>query len=182
MRVRRLSLLFAFVVLVLLLATVSRFIDARAPTTIQNGISYMTWRSIWSSPLGYDRSLADLATTGADWVSVIVTNYQDTITSTTIITTINTPTDADLVHAITQAHSLGLKVMLKPHVDLANDPIHWRGDIGQGFTETQWATWFASYQSFIYHYAQLAQAYDVEQFCVGTELATRRVGPATGGQ
>lgn len=73
---------------------------------------------------------------------------------------------------ISKAHSLGLKVMLKPHVDLNNDPgpNHWWGNIGEGFTEDDWAAWFASYRDFITHYATLAQDNGVEQFCAGTEL------------
>lgn len=39
---------------------------------------------------------------------------QQTISSTTIYTTTDTPTDADVIHAIDQAHRLGLKVMLSP--------------------------------------------------------------------
>jgi hypothetical protein len=136
----------------------------------QKGISYASWwPGLYSDP-DADLALANLADTGANWISLIVTQYQDTLTSTIIYPTPGTPTDADLIHVITQAHSLGLKVMLKPHVDIASDPNLWRSYIGQGFTETEWNAWFASYQDFINHYAQLAQIYGVEQFCVGTEL------------
>jgi hypothetical protein len=76
------------------------------------------------------------------------------------------------VHVINRAHRLGLKVMLKPHVDLANGPDHWRGNIGQGFSEADWTAWFTSYKDMIFHYAQLAQTHGVEQFCVGTELVS----------
>jgi hypothetical protein len=76
-----------------------------------------------------------------------------------------------LIHVIRQAHELGLRVMLKPHVDLWNDPSHWRGEIGTDFkSEAEWTDWFASYQSFIEHYADLASAHGADQFCVGTEL------------
>jgi hypothetical protein len=60
--------------------------------------------------------------------------------------------------------------MLKPHIDLSNDPTHWRGEIGFGTDETAWAQWFASYRDFIVHYAQLAQETGVELFAIGTEL------------
>jgi len=40
---------------------------------------------------------------------LIVTQYQDNISSTTIYSTTATPTDADLIHVITQAHGLGAK-------------------------------------------------------------------------
>jgi hypothetical protein len=145
---------------------------AAEPVAKQKGMTFGSW-----SPGGYsapdaDQALSELRDDGVDWISLLVTWYQDTYTSTTIYAAPNTPTDEDLLHAINQAHSLGMKVMLKPHLDLANDSSHWRGDIGIGFSESDWITWFASYKTFIYHYAQLAQADGADQFCVGTELVS----------
>ena len=125
--------------------------------------------SIYSDP-NADRALAELADMGVGWVSIVVTQYQDTVHSTAIAPTEGTPTDADVRHAIRAAHAEGLNVMLKPHVDLWNDPNHWRGEIGPNFTTAQWNTWFASYTAMITHYAQLAAEEGVEQFSVGTEL------------
>jgi len=137
----------------------------------QNGMSYAAWwPGEYSKPYA-DHSLANLANTGATWISLIVTQYQDSVYTTDIYAAPGTPTDADLVHAIAQAHRYGLKVMLKPHVDLANDPSHWRGQIGEYYSESDWAHWFSSYQKFINHYAELAQANHAEQFCAGTELS-----------
>jgi cellulose synthase/poly-beta-1,6-N-acetylglucosamine synthase-like glycosyltransferase len=102
------------------------------------GISYVAyWRNLYSSPQS-DQSLALLAATGANSVSIIVTCYQETITSTEILclTDSQTPTDDDLRHVIARAHQLGLAVMLKPIIDLSNDPTHWRGEIGFGTDET----------------------------------------------
>jgi hypothetical protein len=137
----------------------------------QNGISYACWwPGLYSQP-DSDVSLAQLAETGARWISLIVTCYQEDLSSTQIFASEATPTDDDLVHVIGQAHSLGLKVMLKPHLDLWNDRAHWRGNIGEAFgSEAEWAEWFSSYRSFIEHYAELAAASGVDQFCVGCEL------------
>lgn len=171
MKARRFSL-FAFAATLLLLVLAIQRLNAQVRPSMQKGISYAAWWSGEYSQPDADLSLANLAATGANWISLIVTGYQDTITSTTIFTTTATPTDADLIHAITQAHSLGLKVMLKPHVDLLEGPPRWRGQIGQEFTtEAEWAAWFASHRSFIEHYADLAQSYGVDQFCAGTELS-----------
>lgn len=138
---------------------------------VQKGISYAGYTSGRYDQPYADLSLGQLAATGASWVSVIVTAYQPAITSTAISLATATPTDAELTRAITIAHSLGLKVMLKPHVDLSADPTHWRGQIGQAFaTEAEWAAWFASYREFIGHYADIARDGNVEQFSVGTEL------------
>jgi len=78
--------------------------------------------------------------------------------------------DASLVDVITKAHRLGLKVMLKPHIDITNDPEFWRGDIGTGFTAKQWDEWFASYTQFILHFAKMAERYHAEMLSVSCEL------------
>jgi hypothetical protein len=66
---------------------------------------------------------------------------------------------------IALVHERGLKVMLKPHVDLPGtvSRIHIR--------PRSHATWFTAYTAFITHYANLAARTGVEQFAVGTELA-----------
>ena len=116
-------------------------------------------------------SLRALRATGANWVMVLVTVYQDDIEATTISRTEpNTPIDASLRSIIGYAHHIGLKVMLKPQLDLLNDPTHWRGQIGPDFTDAEWTAWFASYDEQIVHYAQLAAATHCEQFSVGCEL------------
>ena len=163
--------------LALLLMLLGVGLNAAAPTAaqptppaIQRGYSFAAWWSgIYSDP-NADRALAELADMGAGWVSIVVTQYQDTIHSTAIGPTDGTPTDADVRHAIHAAHAEGLSVMLKPHVDLWNDPNHWRGEIGPNFTTAQWNSWFASYTTMITHYAELAAEEGVEQFSVGTEL------------
>jgi hypothetical protein len=141
--------------------------------SFQKGMSFATWWEGQYSDSGSDISLERLKSTGANWISLIVTAYQDTYQSTAIdFASAHTPTDADLIHVINLAHSLGLKVMLKPHLDLRDESNgHWRGDIGTGFTtEAQWSAWFASYRSFIEHYARLAQTNGADQFSAGTEL------------
>jgi hypothetical protein len=145
---------------------------APAPPGFQKGISYAAWwQGLYSTPEA-DQALVELAATGAEWMALIVTCYQETYLDTKITCDLpQTPTDDDLIHAIQAAHRLGLKVMLKPHVDLNSDLDHWRGNIGSGFrSEAEWQAWFASYQAVIIHYAALAQAQGVEQFSLGTEL------------
>lgn len=144
------------------------------PPDFPKGLSFAAWWAGQYQEPGADLSLAALRTTGANWISLIVTAYQYHYDSTAIdYSSPHTPTDADLIHVITLAHEMGLKVMLKPHLDLADEAVSgkWRGDIGSGFTsEAQWAAWFSAYEAFIEHYAELAQDQGVEQFCIGTEL------------
>jgi hypothetical protein len=144
-----------------------------APPGFQKGMSYATWwQGNYSSPQA-DQALAELMDTGTQWLSLIVTCYQETAASTEITCDLpRTPTDDDLLHALQTARELGLKVMLKPHLDLNSDDAHWRGDIGDGFeSEAQWSAWFDAYETMIVRYAALAEDQRLEQFCVGTELA-----------
>lgn len=150
-----------------------QFVEVTPPSPFQKGMSYVTWQSGAFSAASADEALEELAATGTNWIALVVTGYQETITSTVIWYDLpQTSTDDDLVHVFGKARELGLNVMLKPHVDLLNDPQHWRGEIGWDFDESQWSTWFISYDNFISHYAALAaQNQDVVKiFSVGTEL------------
>jgi len=67
--------------------------------------------------------------------------------------------------AIELAREKGLKVMLKPHV--------WLSD--HSFTGTlelsseQWKVWQSGFTDYILAFAELAEQYNVELFCIGTE-------------
>lgn len=138
----------------------------------QKGMSYTSWVPGGYCSAASDQSLQNLSATGTEWISLIVTGYHETIASTSVDwASSRTPSDSNLNHAISTAHKLGLRVMLKPHVDLLHDSANSRGQVGEAFTEKQWQTWFASYLAGILHYADLAQAQGVEQFCIGTELS-----------
>lgn len=138
----------------------------------QRGIEYFTWSRGEYSSAASDQTLAEvIPPLGATWVAVAFECWQDTIHSVEIqCGTPGTPSPADLAHVIQAAHSLGLRVMLKPHLWLRNDPRHWRGQIGLGADDAWWGDWFASYTQFIVGYASLAEEYDVDYFVVGTEL------------
>ena len=137
------------------------------------GMTFASWtRGRYASAQG-EQALAELAAIGAEWVAIIVTGYQRAGTSRIIRRhSRRTASDAALIAAIATAHGLGLRVMLKPHVDLEGDAAPGRWLIGTGFTEeSQWETWFTAYRRFIGHYATLAQESGVELFAIGTELA-----------
>lgn len=142
-------------------------------TPFMRGISYSSGKPGEYSSLQSDTTLAQvIKPMGANWIALIVTCYQDNITSTQIrcMTDSSTPTDDDITHAIQYAHSLGIRVMLKPHIELINDPTHWRGEIDFGSDEKAWRAWFEAYTNFVTHYATLAQMTGADYFAVGTEL------------
>lgn len=143
-------------------------------SAFQKGIVYASWLPGEYSSAASDRTLAQsIKPLGANWIAIVVTCYQKRVTSTQIQCQpqSSTPTDADLIHVIADAHRAGLRVMLKPHLDLADNSRQWRGKIGFGGNNTSWQAWFSSYSEFIAHYAQLAQDTGTDYFVVGTELA-----------
>ena len=144
--------------------------DARE---FQRGVAYTGYGGTAYEGDGPLQSLQELRLTNASWASVLVTGLQETINTTSIdFAGPGTPNDASVERIIGRAHDLGLKVMLKPHVDLANDSAHYRGEIGPAFTAADWTAWFASYRPFILHYAEMAARTKCEMFCVGCELGT----------
>jgi hypothetical protein len=108
-----------------------------------------------------------LGATGSTWGGVLVTWYMDRRDSIVIAPdNQQTPTDAAVVAAVRDLHALGLKVMLKPHVDVKDGS--WRGTIRPSDS----TAWFSSYDAFVARCAALAQTEGVELFDVGTELVT----------
>jgi hypothetical protein len=110
------------------------------------------------------QSLQNLKADHANEVTLIIPLVQTSETSTDIHSTGNTPTDAALVTAIQEAHALGLSVTLKPHDEISDGA--WRANIDP----IDRTTWFNNYETVLKHYAQIAQANNVEQIVLGTEL------------
>jgi len=136
---------------------------------IYSGITHVSWSTGEYSTAAGKTSQDALAGAGGNWAGVLVTYYMSTYTSTTISPAAggpSTPSDADVIAAIGELHAMGMKVMLKPHVDTLDGS--WRGQIAP----TDANAWFTSYDTFIVHFAQLAEANGVEMFCIGTELAS----------
>ncbi len=139
----------------------------------QKGVAYTSWWKGEYSSQASDSTIEEaIKPLGANWISVVVTCYQKNEKSTEIRCKPDskTPTNDDLVHVINFIHDQGIKVMLKPHVNISHDDQTWRGQIGFQDDEAAWQAWFESYTEFITHYANLAQENQVDYFVVGTEL------------
>lgn len=149
----------------------SASVQQPAPRSMMKGVDYRSWWPGSYSTSASDQSMANVRATGANWISIIVFGYQKDATAKSISKGPDTPSDADLKHVIWQAHILGLKVMLKPQMLLSDDPSGASGPIGKRFTsEGEWNAWFSSYQTFVNHYADIAQQNSVDLLCAGTEL------------
>ena len=109
-----------------------------------------------------------IPTTGANYVELTVEWFVPNSTGTNIAPLAQrSASDDQIIAEIQRFHSLGLKVFLNPFV---NTPTHnpWRAK----FAPTKVRDWFTSYQAYILHFARMAQQYNVEGFCVGTELGS----------
>jgi len=132
----------------------------------QKGMSFSTYADSTPNAFGSaesDESLRRMRQIGVEWVAINVVEWYQTNNRSTDIhkNESQAPTDVALAHAIQTAHSLGMKVMLKPLIDLEDG--RWRGEI-QASKE-----WFQSYTNYLVSFAEFAQQQEVEMLCIGTE-------------
>ncbi|MGW7749996.1 glycoside hydrolase family 113 [Streptomyces violaceusniger] len=139
--------------------------DPPTPHGQVRGITLPAWNTDDYDRPEARRYLRQIAGTGAGWVVFTPTWYQNGTRRATMHTTEETASDRSVRRIVGLAHGAGLKVMLKPHVDLVD------GGDRAGIRPTDPDAWFTAYRRFITHYARLADELDVEQFAVGTELA-----------
>jgi hypothetical protein len=133
------------------------------PGEFQKGVVYTSWSTTELGTEASDKTLEYLKEIGVRHLGIMVVWVQETIEEKNIFPDPkDTPEDKALAHAINKSHSLGIKVMLKPHVDVKTG--QWRGDIIAS------SDWFTSYKNYIIHYAKIAQQYNAELFSIGTEL------------
>lgn len=132
----------------------------------QHGVVYTSWMAEELLLPASDLTLARLKEIGYDTIGIMVPAYQDTLDSEVVFTNDveggDTPTMESLRHAVEVCHKLGLRVMIKPHVDPRTDEAR----INIIASEA----WFDSFEDFTVKYAQFSADNDVEMFCIGTEL------------
>lgn len=78
---------------------------------------------------------------------------------------------AHLTRPIREAHALGLRILIKPHLAYWGSPFRWRGEIAfdtADGSDEKWDRFFDSYQRWIVELARVCK--DADGFVVGTEL------------
>ena len=119
-----------------------------------------------------EKSLRRLKELGVSWVSIMPFGFQRQPRDATFhwfrgsVSSFG-ESDERLVGVTRQAHALGIKVLLKPHLWLR--PPDWPGSIEPEGAEG-WREWFRTYREFILHYAILARLTGMDAFCLGNEL------------
>lgn len=119
-----------------------------------------------------EREFESLVKNNVNWISQTPFAWQSSFSDPQI--RMNTNSDrvwwgeSDIgIAATTQlAEQLKIKTLLKPHLWIRDG---WPGDVKMP-DEAKWKAWFENYKTFIIHYAKLAEANQIEIFCIGTEL------------
>ncbi len=88
-----------------------------------------------------------------------------------VMTAAGAENDASIIRAAWVAHKNGMSVMLKPQLW---SWLGWTGDIKME-NDADWDLFFSYYEDWIVHYALLAEAYDIEMFCIGVEFENASV-------
>jgi len=138
----------------------------------QKGFTLGGWSSEDYSRPELEAQLKELHAAGVEWVALTPRWFQETLSSQRIHPDQElSPTDESLRRLIRLARARGLRVLLKPQIDLLKGG--WRGDV-KSSSEDDWARWFESYNAFISHYAKLAAESGVSLLSIGVELDATR--------
>ncbi len=122
---------------------------------------------IWGSDAMVE-CMADLKTLGVNWIAIHP--YAGIREDGTVGSRYDRMYGEDvswLTRPIAEAHRLGLKIMVKPHIAYWGSKFSWRGEITFE-TDEAWTRFFETYERWITRVAELSV--DADAFVVGTEL------------
>lgn len=121
------------------------------------------------------KAIAKLDEMGSNAVSIIPYSFMRDVTQPVPFRLANTAgdeNDAAVAHSVMAARELGFTTMIKPQIWVRGS---WPGDIDMQ-TEEDTEAFFKYYEQWIGHYAMLAEIFDVELLCIGTELTKMTLG------
>lgn len=131
----------------------------------QRGVSFTSeWPDSYESPKAH-ALLRKLRSRGVDAIALVP--YASASPSSAELRHGHWERDEAVLALAATAHQLGMRVMLKPQVWFRGS---YPGDFDLA-SDSQRAAWFAEYEKFALHHAQLAQQAHADLFCVGTEFA-----------
>ena len=166
------SLLFLLAAVLVLAATASETTQARKATAdpyeVVRGMTISCSRTgrVWESDAMVE-TMRKLKSLGVNWVTIhpYAGILKDGSVGGNPIENYSEP--SWLKRPIEEAHRLGLKIMIKPHLAYWGSGFSWRGDITFE-TKEQWSRFFSTYESWITWLAEICG--DADAFVVGTEL------------
>jgi hypothetical protein len=134
------------------------------------GMSYTSFGSDVLSSSASDQSLLNMSMVGTDTVALNFWWFQNSVTANSMAENLSlySSTVSSVSHAIDTIHSLGMKVLLKPMLDVSDANSTWRAYINPSDKDQ----WFANYTNFIGTFADMAQSKGVELLSIGCEMNT----------
>jgi hypothetical protein len=123
----------------------------------------------YGSP-AFQRTLAEAKRLGSTWVSLTPFARVYDLKSTGISLSFEAPFAENrraIALAIRQAHALGLRVLIVPHLWVESGG--WRGELEPGSDES-WAEWSRNYAAFLLTWAEVARDAHADMLSVGVEL------------
>jgi hypothetical protein len=117
------------------------------------------------------RQLEAIKSVGANWIALNDFAFMRSVTEPNIrFGRDRSMTEQHIIRCIEDAHSLGLKVLIKPHIwshQFMNNN-KWHGDIKMA-SEADWDQWFAQYTDYVMFHARIAQKTNAGMLCIGVE-------------
>ena len=165
----RMTSMVLFVAVTGAIAAAPSFDDAADPHAVVRGMTVSCHGSghIWGTD-DMVACLAELKTLGVNWVAIhpyAGIREDGTVGGGRMDGMYRDP--SWITRPIAEAHRLGIKIMMKPHIAYWGSSFFWRGEI-RFDTAEQWDRFFATYEQWITTVADIAR--DADAFAVGTEL------------
>lgn len=137
-----------------------------AASPFLRGINAISSSAEGMSSAGFFSNMELAQRVGLERISLVAQWYQATLVSNTMAAQPTSPSDASIRAAAAHAKSLGMRVTIKPHLNVLTG--EFRGNINAADP----TTWWTNYTAFILQYAALAEEVGAELFVIGTELET----------
>lgn len=123
----------------------------------------------YGSP-AFEQTLREAHRLGATWVSLTPFARVWDLQSTGISLSFEAPFADNrraIARAIRQAHALGLRVLIVPHLWVESGG--WRGELDPG-SDAAWDAWSHNYRAFLLTWAEVARDAHADMFSLGVEL------------
>ena len=125
-------------------------------------------RGYGSAP--FEQTLLEAKRLGSTWVSLTPFARVNDLKSTGISLSFEAPFANNrraIARSVQQAHALGLRVLLVPHLWVESG--EWRGELDPG-SDAAWQEWSRNYGAFLLTWAEVARDAHVDMLAVGVEL------------
>ena len=129
-------------------------------------VSCQTWGWEWGSD-EMVVAMRKLKTMGINWISIHPYAYVLPDGSIRPLSSSKTDNFKWLIRPIKEAHRLGLKMCIKPHIAYWGTKFKWRGDVTFN-SESEWSSFFSSYADWLSDLVDRCS--EADAFVVGTEL------------